>query len=93
MKRVVDAAIISVVIGLGLVAAYAAATQGTRQDSQALLVFILAGALYFLPTIVAKTRKVENAAPTFIINLFLGWTFIGWVVALAMGAGARTRDH
>ncbi len=49
--------------------------------------------LYFLPTVVAKRRGAENPNPTFIVNLFLGWTFLGWVVALAMGAGAKTRQR
>lgn len=35
-------------------------------------------ALYFLPTLCAKKDK----GSIFILNLFLGWTFIGWVVAL-----------
>jgi hypothetical protein len=36
--------------------------------------------LYFLPT-VAGVRK-RNAGAIFVLNLFLGWTVIGWVVAL-----------
>jgi Superinfection immunity protein len=43
-------------------------------------------ALYFLPTIIGAIRKVPNVASVFVINLFLGWTLIGWVVALAMAA-------
>lgn len=38
--------------------------------------------LYFLPAVIA--RKKHNANSVFVINLFLGWTLIGWVVALAM---------
>lgn len=49
----------------------------------ALLVIIGIG-LYFLPTIVAVARKVTNQGSVLVINLFLGWTFVGWVVALAM---------
>jgi hypothetical protein len=41
-------------------------------------------ALYFVPTIVAVVRKVPNTGSIIVIDLFLGWTFIGWVVALAM---------
>lgn len=41
---------------------------------------------YFLPTIIGAIRKVPNAASVFVINFFLGWTFIGWVAALAMAA-------
>jgi hypothetical protein len=41
---------------------------------------------YFLPTILAYGHKqVPNFGSIFVVNLFLGWTFIGWVVALAYG--------
>ncbi|HUG08892.1 MAG TPA: superinfection immunity protein [Acidimicrobiia bacterium] len=40
--------------------------------------------LYFLPSIIA--RKKHNANSVFVVNLFLGWTLIGWIVALAMAA-------
>jgi hypothetical protein len=46
--------------------------------------------LYFLPAIVAVTRKVRNQGSVVVINAFLGWTFIGWVVALAMACRTRT---
>ena len=39
-------------------------------------------ALYFLPTIVAKRRGKTNLLAIFTLNLFLGFTLIGWVVAL-----------
>jgi hypothetical protein len=45
------------------------------------LVF-LAG-IYFLPSIVAYGRKNHTAAIV-ALNLFLGWTVIGWVIALVM---------
>jgi hypothetical protein len=45
---------------------------------------IFALVLYFLPTIIALARKVTNQGSVVVINLFLGWTLIGWVVALAM---------
>ncbi len=38
--------------------------------------------LYFLPTIVALARKRPNVLPIGLLNLFLGWTLVGWVVAL-----------
>jgi Superinfection immunity protein len=40
-------------------------------------------ALYITPTIVALDRKHRQTAPIAAINLFFGWTVIGWVVALA----------
>jgi len=47
------------------------------------VVIVVIGA-YFLPTIVAVARKVTNQGSVAVINFFLGWTLIGWVVALAM---------
>lgn len=38
--------------------------------------------LYFLPTIQALTARKKNWGSIAVLNLFLGWTFIGWVVAL-----------
>lgn len=51
------------------------------------LVFIFFGALYFLPTIVGWNKRNSGAILT--LNLLLGWTFIGWVVALVW---AMTHD-
>lgn len=50
------------------------------------LAVVLGGAFYLLPTIVAFIRKVPNRGSVLVINLFLGWSLIGWVVALAMAA-------
>jgi hypothetical protein len=49
---------------------------------------IIAGAalLYCLPLIVAYRRNVPNRGSVAVINVFLGWTFLGWIVALAMAA-------
>jgi hypothetical protein len=41
--------------------------------------------LYLLPTLIAFSRKA-NPWPAVIVDLLLGWSFIGWVVALAMAA-------
>ena len=50
-------------------------------------------ALYFLPTIVAILRDHRNAAAILILNLFLGWTFLGWVAALVWSATDATRSR
>jgi hypothetical protein len=39
-------------------------------------------ALYFFPTIIALIRRKPNAGAILVLNFFLGWTFIGWIVAL-----------
>jgi len=57
-----------------------------------LIVVLIGIGLYFLPALVAYSRKVPNMGSVFVINLFLGWTFIGWVVAMAMAARSRWPD-
>ena len=39
-------------------------------------------AIYFIPTIIGFSRKKDNKVPILMLNLFLGWSLIGWVVAL-----------
>jgi len=49
-------------------------------------VVIMAIFFYFIPTIIGVIRKVPNVVSIFVIDFFLGWSVIGWVVALAMAA-------
>lgn len=44
--------------------------------------FLAAPTLYFLPTIEARLRQHANLAAIALVNAFLGWTAIGWVVSL-----------
>jgi uncharacterized membrane protein len=37
---------------------------------------------YLIPTFVAMARSHRNTAPIAVLNVFLGWTVVGWVVAL-----------
>ncbi len=46
------------------------------------VVIFFFGALYFLPSIVARKRKKNNFLAIFVLNFFLGWTVWGWVGAL-----------
>jgi Superinfection immunity protein len=45
------------------------------------------GILYFLPAIVAHNRRAATRGIVTVLDIFLGWTVIGWVVALAMAYG------
>lgn len=47
------------------------------------VVISLLSFFYLLPTGIAVGRKRSNAGSIFVVNLFLGWTLIGWVVSLA----------
>ena len=63
-----------------------------------LLFFIGAVMFYLIPTGVAFYRKHEQLVPIFIVNLFLGWSLVGWVICLAwsfqsaLSGGRSSRD-
>jgi hypothetical protein len=38
--------------------------------------------MYFLPSIIAIARSKRDITAIVLLNFFLGWTMIGWVVAL-----------
>ena len=44
--------------------------------------------MYFLPSVIALARSKRDLLAIFLLNLFLGWTFIGWIVALVWAAKA-----
>lgn len=54
-----------------------------------ILVLILVG--HFLPSIIALARGHHNGFAIFLTNLLLGWTVIGWVVALIWSTTAIQR--
>ena len=47
-----------------------------------LIIFFLIIAAYFIPFIIALIRDVRNKVSVFFLNLFLGWTVIGFFVLL-----------
>ncbi|HEY1677758.1 MAG TPA: superinfection immunity protein [Candidatus Sulfotelmatobacter sp.] len=42
--------------------------------------------LYFLPSIIALVRNKRDTLAIFLLNFFLGWSVIGWIVALIWAA-------
>ena len=76
--------------------------QGALQEflglgGTALVIIVLGLAVlllvYFLPTIVATVRHKRNALAILLLNLFAGWSLIGWVVAIVWAASVdRERD-
>lgn len=50
----------------------------------------LAFVTYWLPSAVAFARKpLPNAGSIYVINFMLGWTLIGWTVAMAMAVRTK----
>ena len=58
---------------------------GTFAGTFATLIILLI--LYLIPAIVG--RKKKNATAILVMNLFLGWSVIGWIIALIW---ATTKD-
>jgi hypothetical protein len=59
----------------------------------ALILIVIGFALYFLPSLVARSRDAANKSSVIVVNLFLGWTFLGWVVALAMAVAGTSEQR
>ncbi|HKD86885.1 MAG TPA: superinfection immunity protein [Streptosporangiaceae bacterium] len=51
--------------------------------------FAIALPVYFVPTVVALIRTPRHYGAAIVIDVFLGWTFLGWVIALAMACSSR----
>jgi hypothetical protein len=47
---------------------------------EVLVLLVVCLLLYFLPSILGRNKR--NSTAIFVLNLLLGWTLIGWIVAL-----------
>ncbi len=47
-----------------------------------LVIAVVCFVIYFLPTIIAFKKERDNKVSILALNLFLGWSLIGWVVSL-----------
>lgn len=61
---------------------------GTREAMSGAVVVLLV--VYFVPTIVAARRRHQDALSIGLLNLFLGWTFLGWVFALVWATKSQS---
>lgn len=50
------------------------------------IIVFIALPLYLLPTLIGLIRRKRNRLPIFLLNLFAGWTVLGWIIALVWGA-------
>lgn len=49
-----------------------------------LVLLAMAAGVYLLPVLVGWGRHVPDIGSVAVINILLGWTLLGWVVALAL---------
>lgn len=59
-----------------------AATSTPENAGLSVAAFLLCVIAYFIPTIIAFFRKTESKWGITALNLFLGWTGLGWIGAL-----------
>jgi len=52
----------------------------------AILIFLVLVCLYFVPTLYAWHKDNPDWESILLLNLFLGWTFVGWVIAVIWAA-------
>lgn len=46
------------------------------------ILILFFGLFYFVPTFIAFVRNAPSKLGVFLLNFFLGWTFLGWIGAL-----------
>jgi hypothetical protein len=51
-----------------------------------LIILFVGVLLYLLPSMIASKRQHPSANSICIINIFFGWTLVGWVLCLAWSA-------
>lgn len=55
-----------------------------------LIIFIIGLFIYFIPTLVARSRDHENSGWIFLINTLGGWTGLIWIALLLWAGLGRT---
>ncbi len=53
-----------------------------NDEAITLILILVALTIYFFPWLIALNRKHRQKAAIFVLNLFLGWTLLGWVISL-----------
>jgi RsiW-degrading membrane proteinase PrsW (M82 family) len=56
--------------------------------TEAYVIIFVMGFAYLLPSFIAAARNHHNGGSILVLNLFLGWTFLGWVAALIWSVSA-----
>lgn len=67
-------------------------TDKSGKGGQATLAWVVAvGSIgYMLPWAIAATRGKSNSGSIGWLNLLLGWSIIGWIIALVMACGKHS---
>ena len=49
--------------------------------------------VYFIPAIIGFKRDHANKVAILMLDIFLGWTFVGWVIALVWAFTKNTNEN
>jgi Flp pilus assembly protein TadG len=85
-------AVVLLFVAIGAIGQLSISAGTARQASDLVFmagVLVLCAALYFLPAIVGRHKT--NAKAIFVLNLLLGWTLVGWVVAMVWAVTVDAR--
>jgi fluoride ion exporter CrcB/FEX len=56
------------------------------------IVFGIGGIIiYFVPAMIANQKKHRQSSPILLVNLFFGWTILGWLIALIWSVSAQEK--
>ena len=74
---------------------FLAISDGEAETTGFLVLFVLILVatliLYPVPLIIAACRRHPNTVPILLVNLFLGWTFVGWFIALVWACTSTSK--
>ncbi|MCW8831419.1 MAG: superinfection immunity protein [Gammaproteobacteria bacterium] len=48
--------------------------------------------IYLVPAIIAASRDHQNSTAIFVLNIFAGWTALGWLIALVWSFTGKSSD-
>lgn len=64
---------------------------GMPGGTEWIIILLVILPLYFLPSIIA--RKNDSFMGIFLLNLLLGWTFLGWIISLIWAISSTKRKQ
>lgn len=75
------------------VPAAAAASGGSGSLVGFGILLFLGAIVYLFPAIIASSRKHANSTPICLLNIFFGWTVLGWIGALIWSTTANVKKN
>jgi uncharacterized membrane protein YhaH (DUF805 family) len=80
MKNLLSITAVAIAVAVTSITPALAAESGSPENALGLLALLAVA--YFLPAIVASSRRHRNRFAIGILNLLVGWTLLGWIVAM-----------